>query len=69
MLVEGPVQDPFVDVALVLRRPFANANLCAFAFGLADAIPFIVIPQLAAARTATGWAEQQRLRSSPAPAS
>jgi MFS family permease len=55
MLVEGRVQEPLVDVALVLTRPFANANLCAFAFGLADAIAFIVIPQLAAARTATGY--------------
>jgi hypothetical protein len=55
MLVECRIRQPLVDVALVLTRPFANANLCAFAFALAYAVMFLVIPQLAAAPARSGY--------------
>jgi MFS family permease len=54
-LVERHVRDPIVDLALVLARPFANANLCAFAFALAYSVIFLVIPQLAGAPARSGY--------------
>lgn len=47
-LVEAHVPHPLVDPALVARRPFANANLCALLFGFAFYLAAYVIPQIAA---------------------
>jgi MFS family permease len=54
-LVEGRVRQPLVNLGLVVRRPFASANLCAFAFGYSFFIAVFVVPQIAAAPTSTGY--------------
>ena len=54
-LVEDRVRHPLVNLSLVVTRPFASANLCAFAFGYSFFIAVFVIPQLAAAPTSTGY--------------
>jgi MFS family permease len=46
---------PLVDLAFVARHPFANAITCAFAVGAAFAVVTIVVPQLAALPTVTGY--------------
>jgi MFS family permease len=55
VLVEGRVREPLLDLAFMFRRPFAGANTCAFAVGYALAVAVIVVPQLAALPTATGY--------------
>jgi len=47
-VVEARVSQPLVDLALVVRRPGANANLCALLFGFAFFLAVYVIPQIAA---------------------
>jgi MFS family permease len=53
--VEARVSEPLVDLALVARRPFADANLCALLFGFALYLAVYVIPQIAARPRATGY--------------
>src|SRR5262245_52480069 len=48
-VAEGRVRQPHVDLKLVTRRPFLNANLTSFAFGFAFFTGVYVIPQIAAA--------------------
>jgi MFS family permease len=48
VVVESRAQRPLVDLALVARRPFANANLCALLFGFAFFLALYAIPQIAA---------------------
>lgn len=57
VLLERRVAQPLVDLALVVRKPFANANVCAFAFGYAFFIAVFVVPQIAAAPAATGYGQ------------
>jgi MFS family permease len=54
-VVETRVPQPLVNVALVVRRPFANANVCALLFGFAFYLAVFVIPQIAARPKATGY--------------
>jgi MFS family permease len=54
-VVEVRVSQPLVDLALVARRPFANANLCALLFGFAFFLASYVIPQIAASPEASGY--------------
>jgi MFS family permease len=54
-VVEGRVRQPLVDLALVVRRPFVSANLCAFAFGYGFFLAVLAIPLIAAAPKATGY--------------
>jgi hypothetical protein len=54
-LVEERVRQPLVNLGLVVTRPFASANLCAFAFGYSFFIAVFVIPQMAAAPASTGY--------------
>ena len=53
--VEARVSQPLVDLGLVARRPFANANLCALLFGFAFFLALYVIPQIAAGPAASGY--------------
>jgi MFS family permease len=48
-------RDPLVDLGLVTVRPFANTNLCAFAFGFAFFVAVYAIPLIAASPEATGY--------------
>jgi MFS family permease len=54
-LVEGHARQPLVDLALVATRPFANANVCAFAAGYSIFVVLIVIPQIAAIPEVSGY--------------
>jgi MFS family permease len=54
-LVEARVRQPLVELGLVVRRPFASANVCAFGFGYAFFIAVLAIPQIAAAPELTGY--------------
>jgi MFS family permease len=54
-VVERRLSQPLVDLALVVRRPFGNANLCAFLFGFAFFLAVYVIPQIAARPQANGY--------------
>jgi MFS family permease len=53
--VEMRVSKPLVDLALVARRPLANANLCTLLFGFAFFLGSYVIPQIAASPQASGY--------------
>lgn len=53
--VERRVSEPIVDFAVVIRRPFANANLCVLLFGFAFFLGPYVIPQIAASPAASGY--------------
>jgi MFS family permease len=52
---ERRVREPVVDLRLVAMRPFANTNLCAFAFGFAFFIGTFLVPQIAASPKASGY--------------
>jgi MFS family permease len=54
-LVEQRVPQPLVDLGLVVRRPFARTNLCAFVFGFTFFIAIFVLPQIAATPKASGY--------------
>lgn len=54
-LTESRVQQPLVDLAFVAKRPFANANVCAFAAGYSIFVVLIVVPQLVAMPEASGY--------------
>lgn len=53
--VERRVREPLVDLALLIRRPFASANACVFAFGFAFFLGVFLIPQIAAAPVTTAY--------------
>jgi MFS family permease len=55
LLVELRVAQPLVDLALVAKRPFANANVCAFAAGYSFFVVLIVVPQIAAMPSLSGY--------------
>jgi MFS family permease len=55
VLVEDRVREPLVNLGLVVTRPFASANLCAFAFGYSFFVAVFIIPQIAAAPASTGY--------------
>jgi MFS family permease len=55
VIVERGAREPLVDLGLVVTRPFADANLCAFAFGYSFFLAVFVVPQIAAAPTPTGY--------------
>jgi MFS family permease len=55
VIVERRVREPLVDLALLVRRPFANANACVFAFGFSFFIAVFLVPQIAAAPETTGY--------------
>jgi MFS family permease len=57
IVVERRVSQPLVDLALVVARPFANANLCAFAIGYSFYLATFVIPLLAAAPPESGYGQ------------
>jgi MFS family permease len=54
-VVETRAREPLIDLGLVARRPFANANICALFFGFALFLALYVIPQIAARPQATGY--------------
>jgi len=54
-LVESRVREPHVDLRLVIERPFANTNVCVFAFGFAFFTASYLIPQIAAAPERSGY--------------
>jgi MFS family permease len=54
-LVEHRVPQPLVDMRLVVRKPFAHANLNSFLFGFAFFVAVFVIPQIAAAPEDSGY--------------
>jgi len=54
-LVESRVREPLVDLAVVARRPFANANACVFTAGYASFVVMIVVPQIAAMPESSGY--------------
>jgi MFS family permease len=54
-IVEARVSQPLVNLALIARRPFANANLCALLFGFAFFLASYLIPQIATSPEATGY--------------
>jgi MFS family permease len=53
--VERRVSQPLVDLALVVRRPLANANLCTLLFGFAFFLGSYVIPLIAASPKSSGY--------------
>ena len=53
--VERRVRQPLVELALVVRRPFANANVCVAAFGFSFFVAVFLVPQIAAAPESTGY--------------
>jgi MFS family permease len=53
--VERRLAQPMVDLRLVVARPFAYANLCAFVFGYGFFIAVFAIPQLASAPEESGY--------------
>jgi MFS family permease len=55
VLVEQRVRQPLVDLALVAKRPFANANVCALAAGYSFFVVLIVVPQIAAMPEPSGY--------------
>ena len=55
VVAERIAPDPLVDLRLVVGRPFADANLCAFAFGYSFFIAVFVVPQIAGAPSGTGY--------------
>ncbi len=54
-LVESRARQPLVDLRLVVTRPFANANLCAFLFGYSFFLTLLLVPQIAASPEASGY--------------
>jgi MFS family permease len=56
-VVERRDPQPLVDLALVVKRPFANANLCAFTIGYSFYLAAFVIPLLAAAPPESGYGQ------------
>src|SRR5262249_5349154 len=54
-LVESRARQPHVDLRLVTQRPFVNTNICMLAFGFAFFTAVYVVPQIAAAPTASGY--------------
>jgi EmrB/QacA subfamily drug resistance transporter len=52
---ESIARQPLVDLALVMRKPFAGANVCGFAAGYSFFVVLIVVPQLAALPEASGY--------------
>jgi MFS family permease len=55
VLVERRVRQPLVELGLFVTRPFADANLCAFVFGYSFFLMVLVVPQIAATPTASGY--------------
>ncbi len=55
VLVERRVRQPLVDLALVVTRPFGTANLCAFLFGYSFFLAVLLLPQIAATPTVSGY--------------
>jgi MFS family permease len=56
-LAERRSREPLVDMRLVVRRPFAGANLCAFVIGYSFYLATFVIPLLAAAPPESGYGQ------------
>jgi MFS family permease len=54
-LTESRVQQPLVDLGLVVARPFASANVCVFVAGYSSFVVLIIIPQIAATPEASGY--------------
>ena len=54
-VTETRVRQPLVDLRFVVKRPFANANVCAFAAGYSIFVVLIVVPQLAAMPAPSGY--------------
>jgi MFS family permease len=54
-LVERHVRQPHVDLRLVVVRPFASVNLCAFTFGFAFFVAAYVVPQIAGSPEESGY--------------
>jgi len=55
VLTESRVPQPLVDLALVAKRPFANANVCVFTAGYSTFVVLIVVPQIAAMPEPSGY--------------
>jgi MFS family permease len=55
VLVERRVRQPLVDLGLFVTRPFADANLCAALFGYSFFLTLLLVPQIAASPTASGY--------------
>jgi MFS family permease len=53
--VERRVREPLVDLALVVRRPFAEANLCTAAFGFSFFVAVLLLPLIAGAPEDSGY--------------
>jgi MFS family permease len=55
VLVERRVQQPLVDLRLLVGRPFLQANVCTFVFGYSFLIAVLLIPLLAAVPSESGY--------------
>jgi MFS family permease len=55
VLVERRVREPLVDLALVVTRPFAEANICACLFGYSFFFAVFLVPLIAASPEDTGF--------------
>jgi MFS family permease len=53
--VERRVREPLVDLALVVTRPFADTNVCVFAFGFTFFTAAFLLPTIAATPEASGY--------------
>jgi MFS family permease len=55
VLAERRVRQPLVDLGLFVTRPFADANVCAALFGYSFFLTLLLVPQIAASPTASGY--------------
>jgi MFS family permease len=55
VLAELRVRQPLVDLGLFVTRPFADANVCAALFGYSFFLTLLLVPQIAASPTASGY--------------
>jgi predicted MFS family arabinose efflux permease len=55
VLLERRVRQPLVDLALVVAKPFSNANACSFVFGYSFFIAVFVVPVIAGTSEESGY--------------
>lgn len=54
-LVELRAKQPLIDLSFIAKRPYLNANVCAFAAGYSIFVVLIVVPQIAAMPQPSGY--------------
>jgi len=55
VVVERRVRQPLLDLALVVAKPFSNANVCSFVFGYSFFIAVFVVPVIAGSPEESGY--------------